>query len=148
MLRERYSILVKQYSLSEEAFRFWNNLKESNESTGTLYDSQPFQVTGNIRSMEDPFEPVLGYFDMSLVSKKRIFITNTLDVPVDIDIPSAFPDCLNGADTIVNFNQIPHFTDIGYLISFYNFGVGYIMALKTCVDCRLKGSNNKPEFWD
>jgi len=148
LLRVKYSILVKQYALSEEGYRFWQNLKESNESTGSLYDSQPFQVIGNIKNISDPSEAVLGYFDIVTVSSKRIFITERDDVPEEVIVPSIFTHCRVEADTLVGGDRVPYFIGTGYLISRYVFGFGYVMVIKSCIDCRRKGSNIKPEFWE
>ena len=149
MLRIRYSILIKQYALNKDSYRFWENLKESNESTGSLYDAQPFQIVGNIKNIQDPTEAVLGYFDMATVSSKRIFIKKTDDIPFEIKIPTLYPNCLVEVDTIVSYDKIVFFLGNGYLISRYIFGSGYEMVLKNCIDCRLKGGTNiKPEFWE
>jgi len=150
MLRIKYSILVKQFSLSEEGYRFWQNLKESNESTGSLYDAQPFQVTGNIKNVNNPSEPVLGYFDMATASTKRIFISRHDDLPLDLKIPTLYPQCLIGADTVVTYGNLERFLNIGYLISTEATppGSGYVMVVRSCIDCRLKGSNVKPDFWE
>jgi hypothetical protein len=148
MLKIRYSILVKQSSLSEESFRFWQNLKESNESTGSLYDAQPFQVIGNIKNVNDPSEPVLGYFDMTTVSSKRIFISGREDIPEGVRVPSPYANCLIGADSIVTARNVPGMLNIGYLISRELLGVGFEVVIRSCIDCRLKGINVKPEFWE
>ena len=128
--------------------RFWQNLKESNESTGSLYDSQPFQVIGNIKNISDPSEAVLGYFDIVTVSSKRIFITERDDVPEEVIVASIFTQCRAEADTLVGNDRVPYFIGTGYLISRYVFGFGYVMVIKSCIDCRRKGSNVKPEFWE
>ena len=147
-LNIKYSILVKQYRLNESSYNFWQNLKDSNESTGSLYDKQPFRVLGNIRNINNQSEPVLGHFDMATSSSERIFIDNIMDVPEDVSVPSLFLDCRVDADTTISYSQIPLFINRGYLISYYNFGVGYVMAKKSCIDCRSKGENVKPEFWE
>jgi len=146
-LRIKYSILVKQFAMSETAYRFWENLKESNESTGSLYDAQPFQVFGNLKNTQDPLEPVLGYFDMSTVSVKRIFIKRT-DLPPEIKIPTLFPQCLVGADTTASHANVLTFLNNGYYIETYLIPGGFTLAKIACIDCRLKGSNAKPEFWE
>ena len=147
-LNIRYSILVKQYRLNESSYNFWQNLKDSNESTGSLYDKQPFQVIGNIQNVNNPSEPVLGHFDMATSSSERIFIDNIIDVPDDVSVPSLFTECRVDADTTIALFEIPRFLNMGYLISYYNFGVGYVMAKKGCIDCRSKGENVRPDFWE
>ena len=133
--------------MSQEGYYFWKNLEESNEVTGSLYDKQPFQVIGNIKNIDDPEEPVLGYFDMATVSSRRLFI-DKFNLPEDVSVPSLYTNCKSGVDTLVSQNDVPLFLDRGYLISYFIFMQGYVMAYKNCVDCRLKGSNVKPEFWE
>src|SRR5664280_2184374 len=69
-----YSILVKQYSVSKNEYDFWNNLKQVNESGGDIFASQPFPVISNIHNINNPKEQVLGYFQVSAVKHKRIYI--------------------------------------------------------------------------
>ena len=148
-MRIKYSILVKQFALNEESFRFWENLKVSNESTGSLYDTQPFQVRSNIENDLDKNTPVLGYFDMATESSKRIFITKD-DLPPEISIPTYYPQCLSGADTIVSARDAPDFLRQGYLIETTippPLG-GFTIVVQRCIDCRVRGSNKKPEFWE
>lgn len=75
-LRWRYSILVKQYSLSELTYQFYDKLIELNESQGTLFDPVPYSLTGNVKCITNKDEPVIGNFQVSGVSEKRIFIDN------------------------------------------------------------------------
>jgi hypothetical protein len=72
-LQALYSILVKQFTLSPKAYQYWQILKKTNQTQGSLYDTQPGAVYGNMNSTTDN-EIVLGYFDASVVSEKRIFL--------------------------------------------------------------------------
>ena len=148
-LRIKYSILVKQFALSEESYQFWKDLKDSNESAGTLYDSQPFQVTSNIINIQDNNLPVLGYFEMTSEASKRLFITKD-DLPHNIYIPTYYPECLSGADTVVSLADTPEFLNGGYLIetTIPPPISGFTIVLERCIDCRQRGTNKKPEFWD
>jgi len=145
LLRVEYSIEVSQYALSQDSYYFWERVKETSEQTGSLYDKQPSQPIGNIRNINDPTEFVLGYFDIATAKSKRIFIKPN-DLPAEVKIPSLYSDCLYGSDTVVSFSQIPFFLGVGYLIWRVEIGTGIEMALKSCIDCRLKGSNVKPGF--
>jgi hypothetical protein len=62
IIRHEYSILVQQFVLSEEAYLYWENLRMISESQGTLSDLQPGSVPGNLFSLTNPDEPVLGFF--------------------------------------------------------------------------------------
>ncbi len=70
---ERYSIEVIQYAISQQAFNYYRLLKEFNESNGSLFDTQQGIVLGNIKSLDDEGEVVLGYFEVSGVSRQRKF---------------------------------------------------------------------------
>lgn len=148
-LRVKYSILVKQFALNAESYNFWKNLKESNESAGTLYDTQPFQIVSNISPADQEGDPVLGYFDMATESSQRIFIRRD-DIPGDNPIPTLYSECLFGADTTASVADTPFFIRQGYLIETTLFppGSGYTLVKEQCIDCRFKGSNIKPEFWE
>ncbi len=71
----KYSILVKQYALNEKSYLFWKQLKDINESQGSLFDKQVGKVVGNVSSTNNSGETIVGYFDASGVSVKRNFFT-------------------------------------------------------------------------
>lgn len=73
-LRVKYSLLVKQHRVSKEAYNFLKIINEQNSiSEFDLYTKQPYQIRGNMRNIDNPDEPVLGYFVVSSVSEKRVF---------------------------------------------------------------------------
>ena len=72
-LHIRYSILVKQSSISPELYDFWKLLKDVNENSGGIYDKMPAQIYGNI-SCCDGKSKALGYFSALSVKTKRLFI--------------------------------------------------------------------------
>ena len=76
-LSVRYSVLVKQYALTKKGYDYWQNLKRISENIGGLFDPQPSTLKGNIYSVNDPTEPVLGFLSISDVSEKRLFITRS-----------------------------------------------------------------------
>jgi hypothetical protein len=98
-LRWRYSILVKQFTLSEQAYQFYSNLIELNENQGTLFDPVPYSLTGNVKCVTNEEKPVLGYFLVSGVSEKRIFIDNK-DLPYQYQPISGFESCYSRQVTI------------------------------------------------
>ena len=134
----KYSILVKQYGLSQAEFEYWTNLAKTTQGTGSLFDPQPSQVTGNIKNVADVKELVFGYFGVAKEEKKRIFMTPLL---------GQFPRC-DPPDTIsvADYMQSP----AGYLMHYHgNFQDTLIRTSYGCADCRAQGGTNvKPSFWE
>ncbi len=142
----KYSILVKQYAITNDAFDFWELLKKNTESLGGLFDPLPTQLTGNLQCVSNPEEIVLGYFSASTVSESRIFIKRK-DLPESHRFTKTFFDC---AFDSVYFADLPSFNRTSYeLIStFAQLPQGYTYSRKSCVDCRTgSGTNQKPLFW-
>jgi hypothetical protein len=152
-LRIRYSVLVRQYALTQEAFEYWQNLKKNTETLGSLFDPQPFQVIGNIHGVTDPNEPVVGYLGGYTIEEQRIFVSAP-QLP-QWRIPTGYESCQ--ADTFLLAPPPPEvaaadMADAGWLpISgiFSPTGVvyAYLMGPPACVDCRTVGTNVKPGFW-
>jgi hypothetical protein len=150
-LLRKYSILVSQYALSRQGFEYWQILKKNTESTGSIFDAQPSQLQGNIRCINNPQEPVIGFVDASTVSQKRIFIdrkvlpfrmSNVGYELCDIDTVANLPKTLDERFADGNFlaeNPLADFSGI----------IAYTYSDKRCVDCREKGgTTTKPDFWE
>jgi hypothetical protein len=150
-ISKKYSILVQQQALTEEAYNYWLNVQKTTESLGGLFDPLPSEVTGNLRCVTNPDEPVIGFFSGGTISEKRIYIT-----PKDLPLNFAayrYPYCL--PDTILN-DKIPQVSNPDALISpingmFFPFPIiGYLTAESVCIDCRQlgKGVTTRPDFWE
>lgn len=143
----KYSINVKQYALSEESYHYWKELQKTTESLGSLFDPQPSIVVGNIYNVNDDEEVVLGFFDVSTVEEKRIFIRRS-DIP-----PAGFPNYYSSCvDSIVTFGNIPGMLENGYFLAsqlINDFGgFEYQFSTRFCIDCTLMGTNVEPDFWE
>ena len=153
-IRNRYSILVKQYIQSIEAYTFYKILNELSSSESLFSQTQPGTLIGNIVSNENENESVLGFFEVSSVSSKRIFF-NFSDF-YQGDIPEHIDDCEIIAPLLVDRTTSPliHDLDAGRYIYFMENPftevhlVGpYLLVPKSCGDCTVLGSNVKPNFW-
>ena len=153
----RYSILVKQYALTEEEYFFWRNLEEANENSGSLFDRQPQSTTGNVFRLENADEPVLGYFSASGVSEKRLFIDRT-QLPREVNVGLAYTnDCFTRADTLTKeretdedvFNALLGGRKFYDFIRDANLGIlGWVLVPCECYDCEeLGGTTERPDFW-
>lgn len=144
-LRIKHSTLVKQRALTKEAYEYYESLKNNTENLGSLFDPQPFQLTGNIRNENNPEEPVIGYFSASTISEKRIFIRGG-----ELPFFSTTPYVSCEMDTIM-FSDLEEQRDVLLLIDeFYSesgFLIGYLMGTPFCVDCSIRGSTVRPDFW-
>jgi hypothetical protein len=144
-LRERYSLNVKQYSLSEESYNYWKELENVTENLGTLFDPLPSTLEGNIHNVNNENEKVLGYFDAATVQEQRIFVDN-IDLPY-MRYVNYYENC---QDTIVSYGLIGEMILRGFELARPvpgTFGYDYLMADPFCIDCRRAGTNVKPDFW-
>ncbi|MCU0326213.1 MAG: DUF4249 domain-containing protein [Spirosomaceae bacterium] len=79
--QDPYYLAIRQYSISEEIFTFWQTLKQQAENTGGLFDVNPKSIRGNIECISDPTEEALGYFSVSDVSELITYIDRNLAFP-------------------------------------------------------------------
>ena len=143
---ERYSVLVKQYALSREAYQYWQILQKTSQQLGTLFDVQPSQFQGNIHSSSNSSEPVIGYIGASTVSEKRIFIDHSSLT----DWNEFDGNTCEIIGTIQTARDILHFYfSDGYYSPYYFSGMGSVTYTRTpCVDCRTQGGTTvRPSFW-
>lgn len=71
---EQFCFHISQFSISENEFNYWNNIKEVIDIDGSLFDPPPGTVIGNIRNVDDPNDVAVGYFSVSSVFFKRYFV--------------------------------------------------------------------------
>jgi hypothetical protein len=141
----KYSMLVKQFATSREEYEYWNSVKIMTENTGGLYDVTPVPVAGNITCITDPEETVLGFFSVSGVTTRRIFLRNPLIVP---DMYRA--ECI---DEVINADpRLPGLGTVYFIIHIYdNDDVPDVWELtvnKGCLDCGSFASKIRPDYWD
>ncbi len=142
-----YSILVKQTALTKEGYLYWETLMKNTNETGGLFAPQPSELRGNIYSVTDKEEFVLGYINASAVAKERIFI-NCREKKL---FRWPWPDVMYLAGKSkwsqeYKFGRRP----VNYHIDANNQIVADTVWWTTqprCVDCRLIGTNNRPSFW-
>lgn len=71
---EKYLLRVSQYSLSSAAYEFWNNLREQSESVGSIFDTPPAPIVGNVKNLQDSKKNALGFFGASALVKVKLRI--------------------------------------------------------------------------
>jgi hypothetical protein len=147
--RIRYSVLVKQYALTREGYDYWQNLKRNTENLGTLFDPQPSQVSGNIRSVNNPEEPVFGFFSAYSMQEKRLFIGRNQLPPWQrvTGYESCLIDTIKNEPLNQNFLSKAVFPVIAEHIGMTGQLEGYLTSERFCLDCRTRGVNKQPTFW-
>ncbi|MEX0360375.1 MAG: DUF4249 domain-containing protein, partial [Allomuricauda sp.] len=148
IISHRYSILVRQYSLSAQAHAFFETLNEFSTSESLFSETQPGFLQGNVSGNTNN-EKVLGYFDVVNVDEKRIFFNYSDFYPME-DLPPYVDPCQFNTPTIglidlVRWDWVKYIDD-----NFIGSGLGsgpYITVPQVCGDCTALGTSEVPDFW-
>ncbi|RZA01600.1 MAG: DUF4249 domain-containing protein [Sphingobacteriaceae bacterium] len=143
----RYTILLTQTAVTKEAYRFWENLKTSTESLGSIFDAQPSQLVGNIHNIANANEPVIGYISAGTTQTKRIFIDRK-ELPSDFKVQYPF-GCSLGIASPIFFEGIlnPYVPLYHYVDPNVGASNDAWYTDKKCGDCRFRGTLKQPTFW-
>ncbi|HEU0065148.1 MAG TPA: DUF4249 family protein, partial [Flavisolibacter sp.] len=144
-LAVRYSVLVRQYVLSKQAYDYLQILKKNTESIGNIFGVLPSEVSGNIHGLTDPNEQVIGFLTGSPVQQQRIFINAT-------ELPGwLYKQACSSIYVVNDHDSLKTFID-NYMV--YDARVsgfvilGYYFSDPVCIDCRYRGGSlTKPLFW-
>ncbi|HET8735083.1 MAG TPA: DUF4249 domain-containing protein [Pricia sp.] len=149
IIAHRYSILVHQYVISPEAYRYYNNLADLSTSESIFSENQPGFIEGNIASANGN-EKVLGYFEISSSSSQRIFFNHgdffpddfSLSYPSSCEVAApeamvAVPLLRRGGTKFLSYNTSPD-----------PFEGPYNLVERVCGDCTVLGDNVVPDFWE
>jgi len=157
-----YSVLLRQYALTSDAFNYWQVLKKNTEQVGTIFDVQPSTINGNIHCITNANVPVIGYISVSSIKTKRIIVDSyylnlytTNPAPTDGD--SCIPEYIAIQPESTFKTRLQHvlFSGDSTLVnevSQIGTGavLGYLYAPTECVDCRKVapyGNNIVPVYW-
>lgn len=149
IISHRYSILVRQFIQSQEAFSYYEQLNEFASSESVFTNVQPGFIKGNIQSTSNSDDKVIGFFEVASVREQRIFF-NYEDFYPEEPLPPYFISCRE-------YSPMPDALVDGILFDIIEYTrdnenpMGqesqYIAVAKPCGDCTQLGSNIVPEFW-
>jgi len=143
-----YSVLVRQYGITEQAFRYLQLIQKNTQQLGTLFDAQPSQLKGNIQSVDNPDEPVIGYVSASTFTEKRTFIRNKELTDWHYSSSGVFCGVFREVERNPIDYRIYTYPDLDYAPYYFVTQGPLIVAYKACLDCREQGGTNvKPSFW-
>ena len=153
IISHRYSILVKQYVLSRQAYGFYEKLKDFSGSESLFSESQPGFINGNIFPDDGSNERVVGIFDVSSISEKRIFF-NYVDFFPDEELPPFIDECRRttvARDDPAIYEAVRS-NRVSYVGNITNQATGaleaYIVVPRVCGDCTVLGNATIPDFWE
>lgn len=160
MISHRYSILVKQFVQTRAAFSYYETL-EALSSSGSLFTQiQSGFLEGNIKSLNDTNEKVIGFFQASSVSEKRLFF-NFIDFFLGEPLPDYPFNCNLVSPPLIKEGPASPLIDAINLgtLKFYEkydqegnpnnyseYGP-FLMIQTPCGDCTVLGGNSAPDFW-
>jgi len=156
IISHRYSILVKQYVQNLESYTFRKTMKEISSSESVLSPKQPGFISGNIKCISDTDVKVIGFFEVSSFSSKRIFF-NYSDLFPGEPLPPYYTDCTEeeykfcfGLSMPVpcSGNALINGINSHEITYKYNIeGTLYYTVAVECGDCTSFSSNEIPPFW-
>ncbi|MCU0409629.1 MAG: DUF4249 domain-containing protein, partial [Bacteroidales bacterium] len=122
---------------------FWRKVSSISQNTGNLYDRMPSAIRSNIRCTSHPEEQVLGYFSVSSVTEKRLFVedeflglSNFVTYCATDTVFGVLPETgLNSTYWVIedNSNDVPPWW--------------VLTTFRECADCTTEGSKTMPPFW-
>lgn len=145
-LKIRYSLLVRQYALSTGAYQYWNQLQKQSSEGGGLYESQPVRIESNIYNPSNPEERVLGYFNVSSVKEKRVFVNERFKFLIQdyFCTPQPLEEIY-----LEGLGDIPESAYPVYLLATTMAGPPWLIADDVCFDCTQGGGTTEPpDFWE
>lgn len=161
VIAQRYSILVRQYVQNLAAYTYYETVQKTINVGSVLSQNQPGFIYGNIRSMDNSNEKVIGFFDVSSVSEKRIFFNYEDIFPNKLPRPF-FYDCTEynwnfcfgdapfcHAQLLINEAKAYRITFVKHNPRSFDtpFDDVYTIVDSKCGDCSTFSSLLKPLFW-
>ncbi|HWB27375.1 MAG TPA: DUF4249 domain-containing protein [Chitinophagaceae bacterium] len=139
----KYSVLVKQYAITAEAYKYWQQLSALTEQLGSIFSVEPTELTGNIHCLTDSTEPVIGFVSASTVEQQRIFIDRQ-------QIGEWYWPIYTGCDTVIitDFLQAWYEVPVRPIYPNNPYFSWFEFSTESCTDCRFQGGTLvKPPFW-
>lgn len=152
-IAHRYSFLLTQFIQSAEAYTFYQFLSEISESENLLSETQPGFLSGNITSLSNTEENVIGFFEVVSADTQRIYF-NYEDLFSNELLPPYPIQC-----GIENF-YAPLFDQLDEALASrdYKFYLNndepeelegpYFLVPAPCGDCTFYGDSSPPVWWE
>lgn len=142
-----YSVNLRQYAVSKEAYLFYQKMKKNTEQLGSIFDAQPSDIKGNIQSISNPAEIVVGFVEVTQEKEKRVFINNS-QLPNWGYRVACYQQEFQNDEKWLRENGTQGLMP-AYALAPDPFGgiKTFLASENKCIDCTLRGTNVKPLFW-
>jgi hypothetical protein len=143
-LQIMYHIIVYLEAMEENAYKYWENIRENSQGQGTIFSPTPSQMTGNIHCISDPSIPVIGYISAAMQASADMYYDNAEERFYKTPLPNKY-------EVLELSKDFAKYYYMGYapldILPSDNAPV-YQWVPRRCVDCRLMGgTKNKPAGW-
>lgn len=144
-----YSINVKAVTLSEEAYKYIQNVGMISEGQGSLFSPNPGEMASNIICESNPDQKVEGYVTAGQATTSRAFLdsrfyhyrlpsTNNFFIPGPMD---NYRELYQNKVYPIAFMSLPTGENNEYVDGIY-------WGPLRCIDCLVDGgTKDKPDFW-
>lgn len=152
----RYSILVKQYVLNQNTYNFYSLMEKFSDPDDIFSQTQVGNIPSNISSVNNPEQDkVIGFFEVSSVSKKRLFVNRKDFTESQFINYELLALCVERREPQIvdDFNRSPllNHLRIGWVYQTDSEtddpNRPYRLTIKICGDCTHLGPAKTPDFW-
>lgn len=105
-LFKKYHARIVQQSLSPSGYLFWNSVKRTQNSNQGITSQIPMYTEGNMSNIDDRSEKVFGYFGLSSIARKDLFLRPTDFPNYKTIVPDSIKDDCSLQPNSVNVKPI------------------------------------------
>jgi hypothetical protein len=85
---EKHYFTTYQSSITKEAHEYWRKVDILANQTGSIFDTPPAEIKGNVINVKDTQEKVYGYFQAANQTQDRFYL-----LPSDFPFPLLMKSC-------------------------------------------------------
>jgi hypothetical protein len=85
---EKHYFTIYQSALTKEAYEYWRKVNILANQVGSIFDTPPAEIKGNLFNIDDPSEKIYGYFQATHETSNRFYLLER-----DLPDPLLVPDC-------------------------------------------------------
>ena len=150
-LQVLYRMRLRLEALSEDAYSYWNNVRQNSEEQGSIFSPTPSEMTGNIHCISDPSVQVIGYLNAAVPADAELYYDNWEEKLYHTALPLTFPSYKVSANRRDSMALMYSSFFLPYEEVYEGIGLSpshYMWGPSRCIDCReLGGTKDRPEDW-